>query len=151
MAEHVSLLLKAIILHQNSSVVVVNCGCGQLWSNLVVVNMSPCSNWRSKGTTWIPPQGGACHNVTMSQCHNVTMSQHVQQLKVQPIQCNETMMLNAIDLKRVVDDQNKSLNMHTVRSNIVYCKWSWNAQLHMITFLNNTAAVSAVLNASTSF
>ena len=48
----------------------------------------------------------------LSQCHNVTMSQHVQQLKVQPIQCNETMMLNAIDLKRVVGDQNKSLNMY---------------------------------------
>ena len=41
----------------------------------------------------------------MSQCHNVRMSQHIQQLKVQPIQCNETMMLNSIDLKRVMAEQ----------------------------------------------
>ena len=34
-----------------------------------------------------------------------TNSQHVQQLKVQPIQCNETMMLNSIDLKRVMAEQ----------------------------------------------
>ena len=83
------------------------CGCGQLWLwSIVVVVKSSCGQHVSvleleKQRHDVDSSSRRC----LSQRHNVTMSQHVQQLKVQPIQCNETMMLNSIDLKRVMAEQ----------------------------------------------